>query len=64
VGISSGEPIAAAPAEERTVPMGREAPLPIRPLPKPFNPVHLIGPGIALTALGSVSARPSHGRAW
>ena len=32
--------------------MGREAPLPIRPLPKPFNPVHLIGPGIALTALG------------
>jgi hypothetical protein len=32
--------------------MGREAPLPIRPLPKPFKPVHLIGPGIALTALG------------
>jgi hypothetical protein len=51
VGISSDEPVA-APAEERTVPMGREAPLPIRPLPKPFNPVHLIGPGIALTALG------------
>jgi hypothetical protein len=37
---------------ERTVPMGREEPLPIRKLPKPFRPVHLIGPGIALTALG------------
>ena len=32
--------------------MGREAPLPIRPLPKPFRPAHLFGPGIALTALG------------
>jgi hypothetical protein len=50
VGISDER--AVAEAEERTVPMGREAPLPIRPLPKPFNPVHLIGPGIALTALG------------
>jgi len=50
VGISD-EP-AVAEAEERTVAMGREAPLPIRPLPKPFNPVHLVGPGIALTALG------------
>ena len=50
MGISD-EP-AVAEAEERTVPMGREAPLPIRPLPTPFKPVHLIGPGIALTALG------------
>jgi hypothetical protein len=37
--------------EERTVPMGREEPLPIRPLPEPLKPVHLLGPGMALTAL-------------
>jgi hypothetical protein len=32
--------------------MGREAPLPIRALPEPINPIHLLGPGMALTALG------------
>jgi hypothetical protein len=37
--------------EERTVPMGREDPLPIRPLPTPLKPIHLLGPGMALTAL-------------
>ena len=31
--------------------MGREEPLPIRPLPEPLKPVHLLGPGMALTAL-------------
>ena len=38
-------------AEERTVVMGREDPLPIRPLPAPLKPIHLLGPGMALTAL-------------
>jgi hypothetical protein len=37
--------------EERTVAMGRQEPLPIRPLPEPLKPVHLLGPGMALTAL-------------
>ena len=37
--------------EERTVAMGREEPLPIRPLPNPLKPVHLLGPGMALTAV-------------
>jgi hypothetical protein len=31
--------------------MGREAPLPIRSLPEPLKPIHLLGPGMALTAL-------------
>src|SRR5680860_1047254 len=31
--------------------MGREDPLPIRPLPAPLKPIHLLGPGMALTAL-------------
>lgn len=31
--------------------MGREEPLPIRPLPEPLNPVHFLGPGMVLTAL-------------
>ena len=38
-------------ADERTVAMGREDPLPIRPLPTPLKPIHLLGPGMALTAL-------------
>ena len=37
--------------EERSVVMGREEPLPIRPLPPPLKPIHLLGPGMALTAL-------------
>jgi hypothetical protein len=37
--------------EERTVAMGSEEPLPIRPLPEPLKPIHLLGPGMALTAL-------------
>jgi hypothetical protein len=36
---------------ERTVAIGRQDPLPIRPLPDPLKPVHLLGPGMALTAL-------------
>jgi hypothetical protein len=31
--------------------MGREDPLPVRALPEPLKPVHLLGPGMALTAL-------------
>jgi hypothetical protein len=38
-------------AGERTIAMGREDPLPIRPLPAPLKPIHLLGPGMALTAL-------------
>jgi hypothetical protein len=37
--------------EERTVVIGRQDPLPIRPLPEALKPVHLLGPGMALTAL-------------
>lgn len=37
---------------ERTVRMGGEEPLPIRPLPQPLKPIHLLGPGMAITALG------------
>src|SRR5712692_4669750 len=37
---------------ERFVPMGREAPLPIKPLPEPINWLHILGPGMVLTALG------------
>ena len=37
---------------ERTVPMGREEPLPVRPLPEPINWLHILGPGMVLTALG------------
>jgi hypothetical protein len=40
-----------AAVEDRTVIMGRQDPLPIRPLPEPLKPVHLLGPGMALTAL-------------
>jgi hypothetical protein len=36
---------------ERTVAIGRQARLPIRPLPEPLKPIHLLGPGMALTAL-------------
>lgn len=43
---------AVADGEERTVRMGREEPLPIRPLPEPAKAVHLLGPGMAVTALG------------
>jgi hypothetical protein len=32
--------------------MGREAPLPIRDLPRPWDAIHLLGPGMVLTALG------------
>lgn len=38
--------------EEPAVAMGREPSLPIRPLPQPMQPVHLLGPGMVLTALG------------
>src|SRR5215212_5743859 len=41
-----------APAAERTVAMGRQEALPIRPLPKAWDPVHFLGPGMVLTALG------------
>jgi len=37
--------------DARTVTIGRQDPLPIRPLPAPLKPVHLLGPGMALTAL-------------
>lgn len=37
---------------ERTVSMGREAPLPIRVLPDAPAAIHLLGPGMVLTALG------------
>lgn len=37
---------------ERVVPMGREEPLPIKPLPEPINWLHILGPGMVLTALG------------
>jgi len=37
---------------ERLVPMGREEPLPIKPLPEPINWAHILGPGMVLTALG------------
>jgi hypothetical protein len=37
---------------ERVVPMGREPALPIRPLPPPINWLHILGPGMVLTALG------------
>jgi hypothetical protein len=40
------------PEAERVVPMGREEPLPIKPLPEPINWVHVLGPGMVLTALG------------
>jgi hypothetical protein len=36
---------------ERTVRVGRQDPLPIRALPPPLKPIHLLGPGMALTAL-------------
>src|SRR5215216_1116987 len=36
----------------RTVPMGREEPLPVRPMPQPINWLHILGPGMVLTALG------------
>ena len=42
----------AGPIEERAVAMGRQAPLPIRELPRAWKPVHLLGPGMVLTALG------------
>jgi hypothetical protein len=38
--------------EERTVTMGKEEPLPIAALPEPRKAIHLLGPGMALTALG------------
>jgi hypothetical protein len=51
----AGQPIrvpeAEAGVEVRTVPLGRQEPLPIRPLPEAWKPVHLLGPGMALTAL-------------
>lgn len=37
---------------EKLVTMGREEPLPIRPLPVAPNPIHLLGPGMVLTAIG------------
>ncbi len=37
---------------ERVVKMGREAALPVRPLPEPVSWLHLLGPGMVLTALG------------
>jgi hypothetical protein len=40
-----------AAVEERTVPAGRQGAWPIRPLPDPWKPIHLLGPGMALTAL-------------
>lgn len=36
----------------RTISMGREEPLPVRPLPQPINWLHILGPGMVLTALG------------
>jgi hypothetical protein len=42
----------AAPGQERTVPMGRQEALPIRPLPQAWDPIHFLGPGMVLTALG------------
>jgi hypothetical protein len=36
---------------ERTVRVGGQEELPLRPLPPPLKPVHLLGPGMALTAL-------------
>ncbi len=39
-------------AEERAIPLGRGASLPIRSLPEAWNPVHILGPGLVLTALG------------
>ena len=38
-------------APERTVRVGGQEELPLRPLPPPLKPVHLLGPGMALTAL-------------
>jgi hypothetical protein len=38
-------------APERTVRIGGLEELPLRPLPPPLKPVHLLGPGMALTAL-------------
>lgn len=37
---------------ERVVRMGREEPLPIRPLPVAPDPMHLFGPGMVITAIG------------
>jgi hypothetical protein len=47
-----GETVPHAPPAERAVKMGRGEPLPIRPLPAAWNPVHILGPGMVLTALG------------
>jgi hypothetical protein len=50
-GAVGEEAVSGVVVEERTVPMGREDPLPIAKLPEPLKPVHLLGPGMALTAL-------------
>src|SRR5919204_821962 len=42
----------APPTAERAVKMGRGEALPIRALPAAWNPVHILGPGMVLTALG------------
>lgn len=41
-----------ASGNEKTVTMGGEAALPVRPLPEPPKALHLLGPGLVLTALG------------
>ena len=50
-GESVRVPEAGVGVAERTVAIGRQAPLPIRALPEPWKPIHLLGPGMALTAL-------------
>jgi hypothetical protein len=40
------------PISEHMVPMGHQEALPIRPLPKAWEPIDFLGPGMVLTALG------------